>query len=50
MEDERGRNGIEQLCIVDADHHRTARGARAELLPAASHQRNDVVGADLVGY
>ncbi len=50
MQDERGRNRVEQLRIVDADHHRTAPGARAQLLTAASHQRDDVVGADLVGH
>ena len=50
MKDERGRDGIEQLRIVDAEDHRPARGARAQILAAASEQRHDVVGADLVGH
>ena len=48
MKDERGRGGIEQLRIVDAEHHRTTPGARAEFLATASQQRHDVVGANLV--
>ena len=50
MQDERGRNRVEQLRIVDADHDLTASSAGAELLAAASHQRDDVVGANLVGH
>ena len=50
MQHERGRDRVEQLRIVDADHGLTASSARAELLAAASHQRDDVVGANLVGH
>ena len=48
MKDERRRSRVEQLGIVDAEHHLTIPGARAQLLPAASQQRDDVIGANLV--
>jgi len=49
MEDERRRDGIEQLRIVDAEDHPPARGASAEIVGAAPEQRHDVVGSGLVG-
>ena len=49
MKDE-GRGGwIEQLRVVDAKHDRTLAGAPVELLAAASHQRDEIIGANLVG-
>jgi hypothetical protein len=50
MQDERGRDRVEQLGIINDDHHLTAPGASAQFLAAASHQRDDVVGANRVGH
>ena len=49
MKDEGRRSRVEQLGIVDAEYHLTVAGTHAQLLPAASQARDDVIGANLVG-
>ncbi len=50
VKDEGRRRRVEQLRIVDTEHHRTTASPGAQLLAAASEQRDDVIGANLVGY